>query len=141
MNEEDVDYLDLKLIPLALFTETTYDGPGNDHEVNGTNGDTTSDPVMAIFQAISACSDLHPDPNMSDDGEEPELGTSGWITADNMSDFIDEDGNFIGGHAMGPGAGTVHPREENQEGTQDEDPIHRSDSEQGDDLTKRRRTD
>jgi chloride channel, nucleotide-sensitive, 1A len=97
--------------------------------------------VKAIFKAISACSDLHPDPDMSDDGEMPELGTGGWITAENMHEFIDEDGNFIGGQAMGPGAGTVRPREVAEEDTQDEDPIHRSDGEQGDDPTKRRRTD
>lgn len=141
MNEEDVDYLDLKLIPLTLFNETRYNGQANDHSVNGANGNITLDPVRAIFEAISACSDLHPDPNISDDEGEPELGTGGWITAENMNDFIDEDGNFIGGHTMGPGAGTVRPREETEDSTQDEDPIHRSDSEQGDDLTKRRRTD
>jgi nucleotide-sensitive chloride channel 1A len=141
MNEEDIDYLDLKLIPLTLFNETTHSGQANGHGVNGTNGSIALDPVTAIFKAISACSDLHPDPDMSDDGGEPELGTGGWITAENMNDFIDEDGNFIGGHAMGPGAGTVRTREEREEGTRDEDPIHRSDSEQGDDPTKRRRTD
>lgn len=141
MNEEDVEYLDLKLIPLSLFNETRYDSQTNEHGVNGTNGNIALDPVKAIFEAISACSDLHPDPNMSDDEGEPELGASGWITAENMNDFIDEDGNFIGGHAMGPGAGTVRPRGDRDEGTQDEDPIHRSDSEHGDDPTKRRRTD
>lgn len=141
MNEEDVDYLDLKLIPLTLFNETTLNGQANVEGFNGINGNAGLNPVKAIFNAISACSDLHPDPDMSDDEDEPELGAGGWITADNMNDFIDENGNFIGGYAMGPGAGTVRPREEGEHGAEDEDAIYRSDGEEGDDPTKRRRTD
>jgi nucleotide-sensitive chloride channel 1A len=44
-------------------------------------------------------------------------GSGGWITAENMADYFDEDGNWRGGEEgeedqLGPGAGTVRSREE-----------------------------
>ncbi|KAH7135795.1 regulator of volume decrease after cellular swelling-domain-containing protein [Dendryphion nanum] len=84
--------------------------------------------IKEIFSAMNTCADLHPDPNGSDfEGEEDETapGATGWITADNMDEYIDEDGNFIGqvyGDAetneepLGPGAGTVRTRDENEDG-------------------------
>lgn len=70
---------------------------------------------------MNTCADLHPDPNMSgDEGDdildETEPGATGWITADNMDDYVDEDGNFrgtvLGDEELGPGAGTVRQRED-----------------------------
>ncbi|KAJ5182532.1 hypothetical protein N7492_000148 [Penicillium capsulatum] len=120
-------------------------------------------PTQALYGAVSACSNLHPDPADSDDedagkffGEdgimagnadgglpEPVDGSSGWITAENIGDFMDENGNYIGpGSGMeiegydedeeplGPGAGTVHARENGVEQGEDES-----------DETKWRRTD
>ncbi|KAF2702815.1 hypothetical protein K504DRAFT_508621 [Pleomassaria siparia CBS 279.74] len=92
----------------------------------------TSDPsttcIKDIFSAMNTCADLHPDPNSSgaeDDGEEDlsAPGATGWITAENMDEYLDEDGNFRGsitimggaGGALGPGAGTVRNREEGDE--------------------------
>ncbi|KAL2220154.1 regulator of volume decrease after cellular swelling-domain-containing protein [Thermoascus aurantiacus ATCC 26904] len=104
-------------------------------------------PTQALFAAVSACSNLHPDPvapGDEDDDEEyggiqgsslfqsgliapgsqngglppPVEGSSGWITAENMHEYFDEQGNWIGGGEapptlpLGPGAGTVRPRED-----------------------------
>lgn len=51
----------------------------------------------------------------------PVPGSGGWITADNMNEYFDEDGNWIGGgegeegqpgEELGPGAGTIRGRDE-----------------------------
>lgn len=116
-----------------------------------TTDDTAEDqpeqtPVVAMFTALSNCSNLHPDPVDPEDeqgGEGSRLfqaglaipgdtsgglppampGSGGWITADNMHEFFDEEGNWIGGEddaqeegekmedSLGPGAGIVRPRE------------------------------
>ncbi|EXJ60649.1 hypothetical protein A1O7_04802 [Cladophialophora yegresii CBS 114405] len=130
-------------------------------------------PVLAMFNALSACSNLHPDPveadeddgadaggsrlfraglafpGASDGGLPPAMpGSGGWITAENMHEFFDEEGNWIGGedeeetdgngegetagedsNSLGPGAGTVRPRDDDQQGNG------------ADDDTKWRRTD
>lgn len=108
-------------------------------------------PVDALYQALSACADLHPDPQEQDaEDEDAELwhmpqvisgenagllyqvtaspavngqvalpppmpGSSGWITAENVDEYFDEDGNWkgrvpTGEAALGPGAGTVRVR-------------------------------
>ena len=56
----------------------------------------------------------------------PFPGSNGWITAENVDQFFDEDGNWLGGQAeqdqhrdtdtrivLGPGAGTVRARQQN----------------------------
>jgi nucleotide-sensitive chloride channel 1A len=76
--------------------------------------------IKDIYGAMNICADLHPDADSDDDGEdmldESAPGATGWITAENMGDFTDADGNFtgtvIGGEDLGPGAGTVRPRED-----------------------------
>ncbi|RAH41374.1 Voldacs domain-containing protein [Aspergillus brunneoviolaceus CBS 621.78] len=137
----------------------------------------TETPTQALYAAVSACSNLHPDPvepgdeeeDDEDEGEEgqghgdsallqsgliamgngagglppPMDGSSGWITAENMHEFFDEDGNWIGGGqeptlSLGPGAGTVRQREEDgAEAQQDGDVNGEAESEE----TKWRRTD
>ena len=104
-------------------------------------------PVQALFNALSDCANLHPDP--VDDGDDqgegvsrlirsglalpgddsgglppPMPGSGGWITAENMHEFVDEDGNFIQdedevdlvqpGESLGPGAGNVRARDDEQ---------------------------
>ncbi|KAL2423783.1 hypothetical protein ABEF95_007613 [Exophiala dermatitidis] len=125
-------------------------------------------PVMAMFTALSNCSNLHPDPvDPGEEGDEAEAGSAslfqaglafpgandgglppampgsgGWITAENMHEFVDENGNWIEtneeeevegeaegeevaaaghqneGQSLGPGAGTVRPREDDAQGTE-----------------------
>jgi nucleotide-sensitive chloride channel 1A len=125
-------------------------------------------PTQMLYNAVSACSNLHPDPvepgDEDEDGEEskhsffqfgqegmgslngdslppPVDGSSGWITADNMHEFFDEEGNWIAEGeppsfpGLGPGAGTVRAwEEENGDG-------ERHDEEGEGDETKWRRTD
>lgn len=116
-----------------------------------------------LYQAISDCSDLNPDPVDQDDEDmedaaerivfegdyqpvegyegvyagnaggglpPPIPGSGGWITAENMHEFFDADGNWIGGgnatvigdeeegvsDELGGGAGVVHGRDEEETG-------------------------
>lgn len=107
--EEDIQTLELTLLP-----------PNYSSVPEGTC-------IMDIFNAMNTCADLHPDPNASDDEDGEGLlddsapGASGWITAENMDQYMDEEGNFrgtvIGGEELGPGAGTVRTRDEEEDGT------------------------
>lgn len=147
---EDYKYVELDIVPLSTTTvdasssetnqnaepnPTPEDAEGASAGIAKTNG--TSKPessTQALYNAIVACTDLHPDPNEADsedgDGQGPSLitpGAGGWITSENMADFTDEDGNFKGFDAegnfvafgeegssatLGAGAGTRRPREE-----------------------------
>ncbi|KAH8423555.1 Voldacs domain-containing protein [Aspergillus melleus] len=121
-------------------------------------------PTQALYAAVSACANLHPDPMEEDEEEEgddslfqsglvsmgsgngglppPMDGSSGWITADNMHEYFDEDGNWIAGGEeptlpLGPGAGTIRTRDEENDGQEGDN----HGEGQGDDETKWRRTD
>lgn len=89
--------------------------------------------IQPLYKAVTDCANLHPDPTMEDDegmedgtdsrivfegsvGYEgigglppPVPGSGGWITAENVHEHFDEDGNWIGenGEALGEGAGRV----------------------------------
>ncbi|KAK1783533.1 regulator of volume decrease after cellular swelling-domain-containing protein [Copromyces sp. CBS 386.78] len=112
-----------------------------------------------LFKAITACADLNPDPAEDDEDDEydddrivfegdaiegfqgvfagsnsgglppPMPGSSGWITAENVHEYFDEQGNWLGGDdevevdvegeeeggvsgELGEGAGTVRRRED-----------------------------
>ncbi|KAH6691345.1 regulator of volume decrease after cellular swelling-domain-containing protein [Plectosphaerella plurivora] len=123
-------------------------------------GGTQAD-IQTLFDAISACSDLHPDKEDDDEDDDeydrivfegdletvdgftgvmrgredggmppPFPGSSGWITAENMHEYFDADGNWIGDSAedeeegvsgeLGEGAGRIRTRDEvNGHGTGD----------------------
>ncbi|KAL6722330.1 hypothetical protein ACLMJK_001437 [Lecanora helva] len=119
-------------------------------------------PTSALYTALSACANLHPDPHSpssnngtpdirfegedningiyplnasttNDSGQATALppplpGSSGWITAENVNEFFDEEGNWRGGEewtesevlgvpggGLGEGAGRVRRREEEGE--------------------------
>ncbi|KAH7079638.1 regulator of volume decrease after cellular swelling-domain-containing protein [Paraphoma chrysanthemicola] len=102
-DEEEIQTLELTILPPSYSS----------------NPDTAC--IKEIFNAMNTCADLHPDePGSDDEGnnvlDETAPGASGWITAENMDEYMDEDGNFrgtvIGGEELGPGAGTVRTREE-----------------------------
>lgn len=42
-------------------------------------------------------------------------GSGGWITAENVGDFFDEEGNFRAGESLGEGAGRVRGREDDED--------------------------
>lgn len=101
-DEDDIEILEATLLPPNF--EAASEG--------------TPNPIQEIFSAMNECADLHPDPNGSDDDDEEEdryeidaPGAGGWITAENMHEFTDEDGNFTGMGRLGSGAGTVRSRE------------------------------
>jgi nucleotide-sensitive chloride channel 1A len=111
----------------------------------------SSSSIKLLFEAVSNCSNLHPDPSQEDeemedgDGDSrivfegsvgyegisglpgvqrgvadgglppPFPGSDGWITAENVSQYFDEDGNWIGEQTnttLGEGAGRVRSRDE-----------------------------
>lgn len=101
---EDIDVLEISLLPSSSDNEASQ-----------------ASVMPEIFQALNKCAELHPD---SYDDEDAELdltapGATGWITADNMDEFTDESGNFmgtvIGGEELGPGAGTVRQWNDEEE--------------------------
>lgn len=67
----------------------------------------------------------------------PMPGSGGWITAENVGELFDEEGNWRGGgEALGEGAGSVRRREEEDDGVDgDGDPGGEAEE------TKWRRTD
>ncbi|KAL8919563.1 MAG: hypothetical protein Q9172_004938 [Xanthocarpia lactea] len=127
--------------------------------------DPNTNTVDRLFSALSACADLHPDhasnsdfdvedaPNEGSeaaytqiDGLPPPMpGSGGWITAENVAEFFDEEGNPRAGPGLGEGAGRVRGREEEEEeeedgeaGGADGDGIERDEG--GSEETKWRRT-
>lgn len=100
-SDDEMETLDLHIIP----------APPSDPELT---------PAKFLYEAMSACADLHPDPATPDqDGEDIAPGAGGWITSENMEDFMDEEGNFVVadiGGGLGSGAGTVREREDEEEG-------------------------
>ena len=67
--------------------------------------------MQALFKAVSDCQELNPDPPEEGDEEVDETapGTTGWVTRENMQDFVGENGEF----RMPTGA-TVVGAEENE---------------------------
>ncbi len=90
--------------------------------------------VDRFFSALSTCADLHPDhasnsdfdvedaPNEGSeaaytqiDGLPPPMpGSGGWITAENVAEFFDEEGHPRAGPGLGEGAGRVRGRGEEE---------------------------
>lgn len=149
-DDETFDTVQLTLVPPPASTDLS--SPAQEGAAPRTEQEK-------LFDAISACQNLHPDPadgGDEDDGEDyadrivfeshvdgssegieglpgvirgsaggglppPMPGSSGWITAENVSEFFDADGNWIGGggedadeegEELGEGAGRVRGRDE-----------------------------
>ncbi|KAI1391393.1 regulator of volume decrease after cellular swelling-domain-containing protein [Hypoxylon trugodes] len=149
-DDEGFDPIELTLIPYKALPKEQP--PTEAVTVDPLN----SERATALFNQVSACSNLHPDPH--EEGEEededddfdrivfegnseseaveglpgvfrgdlngglppPMPGSSGWITAENVNQYFDEDGNWIGGEdgvsgELGDGAGRVRGRDEVEE--------------------------
>ncbi|KAF2497151.1 hypothetical protein BU16DRAFT_458348 [Lophium mytilinum] len=138
--EDEIEVLELTVLP-PDYTSVT---------------ETTAPYIKELFAAMNACSDLHPDPaslesDEDDEEEDTAPGASGWITSENMDQYLDEAGNFIGGGALGDadgnffggggtlgaGAGTVRTREDDDEAAHGSNGV---DGTNGEDETKWRRT-
>lgn len=148
-SEEEFDTVELTLIPTNSGNPQTTAAPS----------ESAAPEAKKLFDAISDCSNLNPDPadqddeDMEDNAERivfegdyqpiegyqgvyvgasggglppPMPGSGGWITAENMNEYFDADGNWIGGgdvtvigdeeegeaEELGEGAGAVHGRDE-----------------------------
>ncbi|KAI0490554.1 regulator of volume decrease after cellular swelling-domain-containing protein [Xylaria cf. heliscus] len=145
-DDESFEPIELTLIPYKAAT-----GDDSDPAIDPLNAERTK----ALFNQISACSNLNPDPRNEGEDEDdedefnadhiifegsvdhgvaidglpgvlqgnnsgglppPMPGSSGWITADNVNEYFDEDGNWIGDEGvsgeLGDGAGRVRGRDE-----------------------------
>jgi chloride channel, nucleotide-sensitive, 1A len=116
--EEDGPW-ELTVIPSAVQEEQP--DPSSPTAVNMPEPTSTTPPqetITALFTALSACSNLHPDPTpsspTSSNNEDPVLfegsvgyesqlpgalpppfpGSSGWITAENVGEYFDEEGGL-----------------------------------------------
>lgn len=110
--DEDLETLELLLTP-STPAPATIDGTEE-----RSDEERTQSSAQALYAAVSACADLHPDPDEDEEGAAPEPdqvpGAGGWITSENMNDFMDEDGNFRMPEALGAGAGTVRTADDAQ---------------------------
>ncbi|KAI5867205.1 regulator of volume decrease after cellular swelling-domain-containing protein [Durotheca rogersii] len=139
--------------PLELFLIPYKASPRENPSAEGAPAidPLSAERATALFNQISACSNLHPDPadEEEEDGDDefdrivfegnvegseidglpgvlrgdssgglppPMPGSSGWITADNVDQYFDADGNWIGREGvsgeLGDGAGRVRGRDE-----------------------------
>lgn len=101
--DEDLDVLQLRVAPNSVMYPEEERALG---QASGpANGASHHSPAAALFKAISDCQELNPDPRLpgDDDDEfgdegpvfdETAPGATGWITSENMADFLDENGNF-----------------------------------------------
>lgn len=149
-DDETFDTAQLTIVPPATSTDLSSAAEA---------GSSPRSEQEKLFDAVTACQNLHPDPEEDDDDEEdgedyadriifesnvdasgeaieglpgafrgtasgglppPMPGSSGWITAENVNEYFDEDGNWIGdggkngdaeGEELGDGAGTVRSRD------------------------------
>ncbi|KAK3501748.1 regulator of volume decrease after cellular swelling-domain-containing protein [Neurospora crassa] len=158
-DDDDFETVELTLIPQpAPATESQQTETEEEPTIGKKQPDNEA---TKLYKAISACSDLNPDPVEEGDEDEdydddrivfegdaiegfqgvfagsnsgglppPMPGSSGWITAENVHEYFDEQGNWIGGEEeveieiegeedggvnggeLGEGAGTVRRRED-----------------------------
>jgi chloride channel, nucleotide-sensitive, 1A len=119
--DEDLETLECTIVPStsASLSSAPAGAPGEDAETQtDAGGEASQSPAQALYAAVTACADLHPDPD--EDEDEPGMGLGmpgegGWITSENLHEYMDEEGNLAlptddGG--LGPGAGVVREREE-----------------------------
>ena len=93
--DEDLVFVQLRIIPTSVSSHT--EGTEVTAEPQEPNGHTPPSPSQALFKAISDCQELNPDP--PEDGEEDmddetAPGATGWITSENIGDFLDEHGEL-----------------------------------------------
>lgn len=155
-DEEPPETVSMIIIPTACASPPSAAPTANGDDTLTTEDEPSQTPAQAFFTALSDCSNLHPDPAIDgEDGEgglmqsglitmgssdgslpPPMPGSGGWITAENMHEFVDEDGNLImeddddddddemgedgddgeQQQQLGPGAGTVRARPGDHEG-------------------------
>jgi chloride channel, nucleotide-sensitive, 1A len=144
--EDEDDTISMTIIP-----QNDAPPPPTTTDPDSTIGDhSPQPPTLAMFTALSNCSNLHPDPfhdeqdpaslqdsvlfqagliapGTASGGLPPTMpGSGGWITAENMAEYFDEDGNWIGDgggaqpESLGAGAGSVRPRADDNDDDEDQ---------------------
>ncbi|PLB35773.1 Voldacs domain-containing protein [Aspergillus candidus] len=169
--DDEEECITMTVVP---STPTPTPTPSTTEETPSTSEEQEPEsPIQKLYAAVSACSNLHPDPvepgDEEDDDEDeydegllstglvsagnaqggmppPMDGSSGWITAENMHEFFDEEGNWIAGGEepslpLGPGAGSVRQRGEGGEDEEMGDVGGERGEDEGGEETKWRRTD
>lgn len=128
--------------PESTFSVTLIPAASANAEApSSPSSDALPSPTHLLYTAFTDCSNLHPDQDESNsENEGPDImyegddqllssgialpppipGDGGWITADNVNDFVDEEGNFrpkanANGEPLGPGAGAIRSRDEDEE--------------------------
>lgn len=136
--DEDLVFIQSRIIPTTI-APLEPQAQQDAEQSPQTNGHTPPSPSQALFKAISDCQELNPDPPQDGDDEDGEggfdetaPGATGWITSENMADFMDENGEFrmpeggvvYGGaesEGLGEGAGRTRTADEvDGEDAQDE---------------------
>lgn len=166
-DDDEEESITMTIVP-TTSEQTQQSTQDQTTEAEGGEEEPPVSAIQMFYTAVSSCSNLHPDPvlpgdeeyddgydeDMEGDGDvamqtglpPPMPGSSGWITAENMHEFFDEEGNWIAGGEepslpLGPGAGTVRHREEDG-GVVDDDNAGNAGREDGqNDETKWQRTD
>lgn len=134
--DEDLVFIQLRIVPQAIENHAQ---PPETSESGQTNGDSVEslNPAQALFKAIADCQELNPDPpDEAEEGyDETAPGATGWITSENMQDFMDENGELrlpqdttvVGAEdedeppwPLGPGAGRTRTADEidNEDGAE-----------------------
>lgn len=120
---------DVPLLFAALSAcANLHPDPASDSE--GEDGGGRNPTIM--FEGDADVSGIYPLGNGGGGLPPPMPGSGGWITAENVGEFFDEEGNFRGGGGLGEGAGSVRTREEDGDDEENGDGVE--------DETKWRRT-
>lgn len=145
----------MTLIPASSTSEHVSPTAESDTSFS-TPSDAPISPTDRLFAALTDCANLHPDPTSDSDSDAggpaiayegdghffstmnghssgpalppPMPGSGGWITAENVRNFYDEDGNPLvldnlpgsissAGETLGNGAGSVRARDEDGDAT------------------------
>lgn len=118
--DEDLVFIQLRIIPSQIESFEPKDDNAPAEQANG-DGQSAHHAAQALFKAVADCQELNPDsPEEGDeDFDETAPGATGWITSENMQDYLDENGEFrmpegvtvIGEGEEGEGEGDDHADE------------------------------
>ncbi|KAK4697564.1 chloride channel, nucleotide-sensitive, 1A, partial [Lecanoromycetidae sp. Uapishka_2] len=118
---EDLDAADAQSHDSAQMLYTALSACANLHPdpMSGSEADEEEgrNPTV-LFEGDSDLSGVYPLGSGGSGGAglpPPMPGSGGWITAENVNEFFDEEGNFRAGGVLGEGAGSVRTREEDGE--------------------------
>lgn len=125
----NIDAADSQSQDSAQLLYTALSACANLHPdpMSGSEGEDRDGHIPAfMFEGGGDVRGVYPLSNGGEDGLPPPMpGSSGWITAENVNEYFDEEGDFRGGAGLGEGAGSVRTREDDgyeddKDGVEDE---------------------